>query len=102
MSFHRARLKPTINVYIRQGKISLTKSTKFLGIIIDNKLKLTEHITYVNNKISKFQVYCLKQKNILIKTIILFICLSISDICIEIWGNASNIHLDPIIKLQKR
>ena len=47
MIFHRARLKPTIDVLIRQDKISLTKSTKFLGIIIDNKLNWTEHITYV-------------------------------------------------------
>ena len=34
--FHRARLKPTINVFIRQDKISLT-STQFIGIIIDDE-----------------------------------------------------------------
>ena len=53
MVFHRARLKPTKDVMIRQNKIAFTKSTKFLGIIIDDKLKWTEHINYVKNKISK-------------------------------------------------
>ena len=54
MVFHRARLKPTIYVLIRQDNVSLIKRTKFLGIKIDNKLKWTEHITYVKNTISKF------------------------------------------------
>ena len=49
MVFHRARLKPTKDVMIRQNKIAITKSTKFLGIIIDDKLKWTEHINYVKN-----------------------------------------------------
>ena len=52
MILHRARLKPTINVFIRQDQISLTISTQFLRIIIDYKLKWTEHIAYVKNKIS--------------------------------------------------
>ena len=48
MVFHQARLKPTKDVMIRQNKIAFTKITKFLGIIIDDKLKWTEHINYVN------------------------------------------------------
>ena len=47
MVFHRAQLKPTKDVMIRQNKIAFTKSTKFLGIISDDKLKWTEHINYV-------------------------------------------------------
>ena len=58
MVFHRARLKPTNDVMIRQNKIAFTKSTKFLGIIIDDKLKWTEHINYVYiYKILNRQVY---------------------------------------------
>ena len=108
MIFHRPRLKPTIDVLIRQDKISLTKSTKFLGIIIDNKLKWTEHITYVKNKISKSSGIGLlfKARNYLDKKTLKQLYYSFVYpylICgIEIWGNASNIHLDPIIKLQKR
>ena len=107
MIFHRARLKPTIDVLIRQDKISLTKSTstKFLGIIIDNKLKWTEHITYVKNKISKSSGILFKARNYLDKKALKQLYYSFVYpyliYVIEIWGNASNIHLDPIIKLQK-
>ena len=54
--FHRARLKSTKDVMIKQNKIAFTKSTKFLGIIIDDKLKWTEHINYVK-KITLKQLY---------------------------------------------
>ena len=64
MNFHRERLKPTIDVIIRQDKVSLTKSTQFIGIIIDSKLK---HITYVKNKISKSSGLLFKARNYLDK-----------------------------------
>ena len=68
MVFHRARLKPTKDVMIRQNKIAFTKSTKFIGIIIDDKLKWTEHINYVkNNKISKSSGILFKVRNYLDK-----------------------------------
>ena len=48
-------------------KYHFTKSTKFLGIIIDNKLKWTEDITYVKNKISKSSGILFKARNYLDK-----------------------------------
>ena len=106
MIFHRARLKPTINVFIRQDKISLTRSIQFLGIIIDDKLKWTEHIAYVKNKISKSSGILSKARNYIDKKTLKQLYYSFVYpyliYGIEIWGNASNIHLDPIIKLQKR
>ena len=54
MLFHRARIKTSdIEVVMQNKSINCVTSTKFLGIIIDNKLKWNEHITYVKNKISK-------------------------------------------------
>ena len=52
MVFHRARIKHVNDVVVNID-------TKFLGIsigiiIIDNKLKWTEHIKYIKNKISKY------------------------------------------------
>ena len=100
MIFHRA------NVFIRQDKISLTRSTQFLGIIIDDKLKWTEHIAYVKNKISKSSGILSKARNYIDKKTLKQLYYSFVYpyliYGIEIWGNASNIHLDPIIKLQKR
>ena len=54
MVFHRARIKSkTGKISIRNNAIDEVKSTKFLGVIIDDKLKWTEHIQYIKNKISK-------------------------------------------------
>ena len=50
-------------IVIRQDKISLTRSTKFLGIIIDDKLKWTEHIAYVKNTIFKSSGILSKARN---------------------------------------
>ena len=106
MVFHRARLKPTKDVMISQNKIAITKSTKFLGIIIDDKLKWTEHINYVKNKISKSSGILFKVRNYLdkhtLKQLYYSFVYPYLIYGIEIWGNASNIHLDPINKLQKR
>ena len=46
MILHRARLKPTMDVLIRQDKIALAKNSIFLGIIIDDELKWTNHRLY--------------------------------------------------------
>ena len=52
--FHRARIKSkTGKISTRNNAIDEVKSTKFLGIIIDIKLKWTEHTQYIKNKISK-------------------------------------------------
>ena len=34
--------------------IQCVKSTTFIGVIIDNKLRWNDHITHVKNKISTF------------------------------------------------
>ena len=54
MVFHTARIKSkTGKISIRNNAIDEVKSTKFLDVIIDDKLKWTEHIQYIKNKISK-------------------------------------------------
>ena len=53
MLFHRSRIKSkTGKLSIRNNVIDEVKSTKLLAIIIDDKLKWTEHIQYIKNKIS--------------------------------------------------
>ena len=48
MVFHRTRIKSkTGKISNRNNAIEDIKSTKFLGITIDDKLKWTEHIQYI-------------------------------------------------------
>ena len=42
--------KKTLDVFIKGSKIEQTKSIKYLGILIDDKLKWHEHIDFVANK----------------------------------------------------
>ena len=53
MVFHRARIKAKdLNIEM-QGNILDCVTTKYLGVIIDNKLKWTSHILHIKNNISK-------------------------------------------------
>ena len=109
MVFHRARIKTSdIEVVMQNKSINCVTSTKFLGIIIDNKLKWNQHITYVKNKISKAVGILYKIKNFLDKSTLLNMYYSLVFpyliYCIEIWGNASAVQLlvDAFIKIQKK
>ena len=55
MVFHRDRrkFKNNIELVINDMKIRETKSTKYLGVIIDSKLNWIDHITYVKNRVAK-------------------------------------------------
>ena len=51
MVFHRSIIKTnSINQVILKKPLEITRSTEFLGVIIDNKLKWTDHITYIKSK----------------------------------------------------
>ena len=48
MAFHRAKIRTLgTDVIMQNTSIQFVKSTKFLEVIIDNKLRWNEHITYV-------------------------------------------------------
>ena len=54
MVFHRAKIKAAgLPVVMQRNVVQCVTKTKFLGVIIDNKLKWNDHITYVKSKISK-------------------------------------------------
>ena len=48
--FHRARIKAKdLNVEMQRNIIGCVTATKYLYVIIDNKLKWTSHILYIKN-----------------------------------------------------
>jgi len=94
------------NIYIEGITIETVVKTKFLGVIIDNKLTWKEHINYICNKISKGIGIIKKVRDILSKDTLLglyytFIYPYLSY-CNIIWGRAANIYLNRLFILQKR
>ena len=107
MIFHRSRMKPvSAQISLRNENIKQTNSIKFLGIIVDNKLKWHEHIIYIKNKVSraigiiyKARKYANKQT---VKQMYYTFVFPYLIYCCEIWGNTSQTHLDSLIKCQKK
>ena len=53
MVFHRARIKLTnIDIYINGSKLQRVKCVKYLGLMVDQKLKWIDHITHVKHKVA--------------------------------------------------
>ena len=52
MVFHLAKRKTLgTDVIMQNSSIQCVKLAQFLGVIIDNKLRWNDHITYIKNKI---------------------------------------------------
>ena len=108
MMFHQTRIKHgnNITMYIKKNPIEHKSSTKFLGIIIDNKLNWSAHITYIKNKISKSTGIMSKIRKFMDKQTLRNIYFSFIYpyliYCIETLGNAHDTHLNPLINIQKR
>ena len=105
--FHRARFKQTkIEINLSNMSLKRVSFTKFLGVIIDEKISFTRHISYIKNKISKAMGIIIKaQKYLNIKLLVNIyraFVFPYLTYCIEIWGNASDIHLDALLKVQKK
>ena len=80
--------------------------TKFLGVVIDNKLTWKSHISLLCKKISK-SIAILKllkytYPKIILRTLYMSLIYSHLNYCNLIWGAAENSTLDPLFKLQKK
>ena len=79
---------------------------KFLGIILDNKMKFNQHIRYICNKISKTTGIIYKLKDLLPKHCLFSLYYSFilpyMTYCNLTWGGTYDSHLNPLRILQKR
>ena len=82
---------------ILKETLEITRSTKFLGVIIDNKLKWTDHITYIKKKISKAIGIIHRARTFLdkitLKNLYHSFVFPYLIYCTEIWGKLSNYSL---------
>ena len=94
------------SIEIAGSQIKRVHSTRFLGVIIDDKLKWDEHIKYICNKLAKSIGIIIKVRHFLpSKTLVtLYYSLIYPYItyCHLVWGKASLVQLKKIIVLQKK
>ena len=80
--------------------------TKFLGVIVDNKLSWSYHIQYIKKKIAKgIGVICRAKHLLNVKTLCTLyhsFVYPYLNYAAEVWGSACDTHLLAIIKLQKK
>ena len=95
-----------VSVVVDNHPINEGHHTKFLGVIIDNKLKWKEHIDYISKKIAKGIGVIVKARKVFDKVTLLSLYNSLIlpylSYCIHIWGNAYQTHLQKLHVLQNK
>ena len=68
MVFHRAKHKlNNISISLNSVPIEQVNHTKYLGVVIDNKLDWSNHISYINEKKSQKNGHNIQSQEILFK-----------------------------------
>ena len=103
-----AKNKPLQNVtlLINRKAIQQTDHIKYLGVIIDSQLTFTQHIANVVKKLSRLTGLMYRIRGCVDNSTLNMIYYSLIYphllYGIPIWGNADNIHLNPLLILQKK
>lgn len=97
---------PDINVDIDGIKVNRVKSTKFLGVILDEYLTWSDHIHTIAGKLSRNIGIIYRVKNIfctsILRTLYCTLILPYLNYCNIIWGVTYYESICPIVVLQKR
>ena len=97
---------PILPLYMNNIPLHKTTTTKFLGVVIDDKLTFKDHVDYIRKKISKNIGIISKAKQYFdvhtLSTLYYTFIFPYLSYCIEVWGSASVVHLNSLLKLQKR
>ena len=95
-----------ITLFMKQAVLSQVKNTKFLGVIIDNRLSWKEHILYIKGKIARGAGILRKCKKIFNQKTLLNLYYSFIYphlyYNIETWGSVCKTYIQCLVKLQKK
>ena len=100
--------KPVVNesLVIKNESIKQDHQTKFLGVVMDEKLTWCEHVQYIKCKIAKGIGIISKARRLLnyetLCTLHHCFVYPYLNYCIEVWGDTFKTHLQTLVKLQKR
>ena len=86
--------------------IDIVKEAKFLGLIIDDKMKFNQHIDYICKKVSKSIGVLYKIRlscpRVCLRTVYFSTIHPYFQYCLPIFAAAYHSHMEPLILLQKR
>ena len=106
MVFSSKTVCKNINIVSDEQLIERVHTTKFLGVITDDKLSWHHHVAYVCKKLNKSLSVIYLVKNILhvnsLKHLYNVLILPYLFYCCEVWGNASKYLIERVVALQKR
>ena len=106
MVFTNRKRPQEISLKVKDNVITETSESKFLGVIVDNKLSWASHIKLIPNKISKslsilrYLRYSFPTN--ILKTLYMTLILPYLSYCNIIWGSAFKTVLKPIVILKKK
>ena len=96
------------NIQLSIGNVNIERvyEIKFLGVMVDSKLKWKAHIDLLRKKVSRSLAVLYKARPVLEQTMLrtLYCCfvLPYFNYCIEAWGSAAKDTLRPLVVLQKK
>ena len=94
------------DLMIGNSRLIQVRSTKFLGVIVDDKLSWTDHINTVNKKLSSaaFVIRNVRYKINFEVSLKLYDTLALPYLtyCNIIWGNACKTYVKNTVRIQKR
>ena len=97
---------PNVYINIDGESISENSKTKFLGVIIDDKLCWKDHILYISGKIARGIGVILKARKYLMKDSLVTLYYSFVYpyliYCNHVWGLACKTYMKTLVLLQKR
>ena len=107
MVFSRQRIDTSnIEIKINKVKIEEKNESRFLGVIMDNKLNWSQHIAAVRSKMSKYIGVMYKIKNRLPLQVRVQIFQSFVqshlNYCSLVWGYAAKSHIESLFRKQKQ
>ena len=106
MIFGRVSINSNPVITINDTDIEHVSSTKFLGVLIDEKLSWSLHIDKVKRKLSKCTAVLYRVNNLLDTTALFTLYNSLFlpylTYCCIVWGNTFTTRLQPLILSQKR
>jgi len=102
----KVQVDESLKVTINNVEIERVHITKFLGVLVDDKLNWKQHVSYIKGKVSKAVGILCKARKVLNENTLVTLYNSLLypylTYCIEVWGSCNKTELNAILKLQKR